>query len=135
MSPLHSRPKVPTYPQLAQVRGLQKVPRRKVAPKSGRGGGWDRPRPPRVREFSTWSRPHRPPPGLVWTAIVPSTITFPYARRFIIVECESSTLEDFRTSIETRYYVTDLTTDDAGIEDLFRLVHGNWSIENGLHWV
>ncbi len=34
-----------------------------------------------------------------------------------------------------RFYVTDLTTDDAGIEHLFRLVHGHWSIENGLHWV
>jgi hypothetical protein len=35
VSPLHSRSKVRTYPQRAQVRGLQKVPRRKVAPKSG----------------------------------------------------------------------------------------------------
>jgi hypothetical protein len=36
MSPLHSRSKVRTYPQLAQVRGLHRVPRAKVAPKSGR---------------------------------------------------------------------------------------------------
>jgi len=36
MSPLHSRSKVWTYPQLAQVRGLRGVPRTKVAPKSGR---------------------------------------------------------------------------------------------------
>jgi len=35
VSPLHSRSKVRTYPQLAQVRGLQKVLRGKVAPKSG----------------------------------------------------------------------------------------------------
>ena len=35
VSPLHSRSKVRTYPQLAQVRGLQRVPWRKVAPKSG----------------------------------------------------------------------------------------------------
>src|ERR1019366_5579486 len=35
VSPLHSRSKVRTYPQLAQVRGLQKVPGAKVAPKSG----------------------------------------------------------------------------------------------------
>ena len=35
MSPLHSSPKVQTYPQLAQVRGLRRVPRTKVAPKSG----------------------------------------------------------------------------------------------------
>jgi len=71
----------------------------------------------------------------VWSAPVPSTITFPHARTYIIVERESSTLDDVRVSIETRYYVTDLTFDDAGIEHLFRLVHGHWSIENGLHWV
>ena len=71
----------------------------------------------------------------VWSASVPSTITFPHAKTYIIVERESSTLGDVRTSIETRYYVTDLTTDDASIEHLFRLVHGHWSIENSLHWV
>jgi transposase InsO family protein len=36
MSPLHSSPKVRTYPQLAQVRGLRRALRTKVAPKSGR---------------------------------------------------------------------------------------------------
>ena len=36
MSPLHSSPKVQTYPQLAQVRGLRRALRTKVAPKSGR---------------------------------------------------------------------------------------------------
>lgn len=71
----------------------------------------------------------------VWSAPVPSTITFPHARTFIIVERESSTLDDVRVSIETRFYVTDLSLDDATIEHLFRLVHGQWSIENGLHWV
>jgi hypothetical protein len=35
MSPLHSSPKVQTYPQLAQVRGLRRALRTKVAPKSG----------------------------------------------------------------------------------------------------
>ena len=62
-------------------------------------------------------------------------MTFPHAATFVIVERESSTLDDVRTSIETRYYVTDLTNDDASIEHLFRLVHGHWSIENSLHWV
>ncbi len=70
-----------------------------------------------------------------WTAPVPSSTDFPHASRYIIIERESSTLDDVRTSIETRYYVTDLTTDDASIEHLFRLVHGHWSIENSLHWV
>ncbi len=71
----------------------------------------------------------------VWSAPVPSTITFPHAKTYIVVERESSTLDDVRTSIETRFYVTDLTTDDVTIEHLFRLVHGHWSIENSLHWV
>ena len=39
----------------------------------------------------------------VWSASVPSTITFPHAKTYIIVERESSTLGDVRTSIETRY--------------------------------
>ena len=69
----------------------------------------------------------------VWSAPVPSEITFPYARRCIIVERESFTLNGIRTSVEARYYVTDLAADDASIEQLFRLVHGHWSIENSLH--
>jgi predicted transposase YbfD/YdcC len=71
----------------------------------------------------------------IWSAPVPSTITFPHAKTYLIVERESSTLDDVRVSIETRFYVTDLSADDATIEHLFRLVHGHWSIENGLHWV
>lgn len=71
----------------------------------------------------------------IWSMPVPSTITLPHAKTYIIVERESSTLNDKRVSIETRYYVTDLTKADATIEHLFRLVHGHWSIEGSLHWV
>ena len=39
----------------------------------------------------------------VWSAPVPPSITFPHAKTYIIVERESSTLGDVRTSIETRY--------------------------------
>jgi predicted transposase YbfD/YdcC len=70
----------------------------------------------------------------VWTAPVPATTGFPSAKRFVIVERESSTLGDVRTSIETRYYVTDLDAAEASSEHLFRLVNGHWSIES-LHWV
>jgi hypothetical protein len=45
----------------------------------------------------------------------------PPAGRYIIIERESSTLDDVRTSIETRYYVTDLVSADASVERLFRL--------------
>lgn len=70
----------------------------------------------------------------VWSALVPATVTFPHAQRFIIVERESSTLDDVRTSIETRIYVTDLTNDQASAEHLLRLVRGHWGIES-LHWI
>ena len=69
-----------------------------------------------------------------WSAPVPATTTFPHASRFVIVERESSTLDDVRVSIETRFYVTDLTREDASVEHLLRLVRGHWSIES-LHWV
>lgn len=71
----------------------------------------------------------------VWTAPVPDEAGFPSAKRFVIVERESSTLADERKSIEIRYYVTDLDAFEACARHLFRLVNGHWSIENGLHWV
>ncbi|MGH3851604.1 MAG: ISAs1 family transposase, partial [Pseudonocardiaceae bacterium] len=71
----------------------------------------------------------------VWTAPIPETIDFPHARRYVIVERESSTLADERTSIETRIYITDLAQDQADAANLLRLVNGHWSIENSLHWV
>jgi predicted transposase YbfD/YdcC len=71
----------------------------------------------------------------VWTAPAPASAGFPHAKLFIIVERESSTLDDVRTSIETRYYVTDLDATLASADQLFRLVNGHWSIENSLHWV
>ncbi|MHB8296381.1 MAG: hypothetical protein ACYDH5_17575 [Acidimicrobiales bacterium] len=70
----------------------------------------------------------------VWSAPVPSSTGFPHANRYIIIERESSTLDDIRTGIETRYYVTDLAHANASIENLFRLTQGHWSIES-LHWV
>ena len=70
----------------------------------------------------------------VWSAPVPTSASFPHASRFVIVERESSTLDDVRISIETHFYVTDLTADDPSIEHLFRLTRGHWSIES-LHWV
>lgn len=96
------------------------------------GDGIDLDRP----EYETCERAHgRIDRHRVWLAPVPPTITFPHAKTYLIVEDESSTLNDIRVSIETRFYVTDLSFDDATIEHLFRLIHGHWSIENGLHWV
>ena len=86
-------------------------------------------------EFETSTRGHgRIDRHRVWSLRVPETTSFPHARRFIIVERESSTLDDVRVSIETRFYVTDLAEADACVEQLLRLVRGHWSIES-LHWV
>ena len=70
----------------------------------------------------------------VWSAPVPATTRFPHASCFVIVERESWTLDDARVSIETRFYVTDLTEKEASVEHLLRLVRGHWSIES-LHRV
>ena len=42
---------------------------------------------------------------------------------------------DANPSSATHYYVTDLASDDASIEELLRPVHDHWSIENSLPWV
>ena len=86
--------------------------------------------------FETTQRGHgRIDRHRVWTAPIPPTVTFPNANRYIIIERESSTLADARTSIETRIYITDLTDRQASPDHLHRLVTGHWSIENSLHWV
>ena len=85
--------------------------------------------------YETYTRGHgRIDRHRVWSAPVPVSTEFPYAKLYIIVERESSTLKGVRTSIETRYYVTDLTEDDANPEHLLRLVRDHWSIES-FHWV
>jgi hypothetical protein len=74
-------------------------------------------------EFETSTRGHgRIDCHRVWSAPVPATTRFPHASRFVIVERESSTLDDVRVSIETRFYVTDLTEKEASVEHLLRLV-------------
>lgn len=71
----------------------------------------------------------------VWTADMPDDFGFSDAARFVIVERESSNLDDCLQSTETRIYVTDLTAEQADAANLARLVRGHWSIENRLHWV
>ncbi len=86
-------------------------------------------------EHETTTRAHgRIDRHRAWSVPVPQGTSFPHACRFAIVERESSTLDDVRVSIETRFYVTDLTEAHASIEHLLRLVRGHWSIES-LHWV
>lgn len=87
-------------------------------------------------EFETEQRGHgRIDRHRIWTATIPAPIRFPNAQRFVIVERESADLDDRRTSIETRVYITDLTSDQADAANLHRLITGHWTIENSLHWV
>lgn len=86
-------------------------------------------------EFETSSRGHgRIDRHRVWTAPVGATTRFPHASRFVIVERESSTLSDVSVSIETRFYVTDLTETAACAQHLLRLVRGHWATRS-LHWI
>lgn len=87
-------------------------------------------------EFETSQRGHgRIDRHRIWTAPVPDHVNFPNAARYVIVERETSTLTDVRTSIEYRIYITDLTAAQASPHHLHRLINGHWSIENSLHWV
>ncbi|EQD73466.1 transposase for IS2404, partial [mine drainage metagenome] len=70
----------------------------------------------------------------IWVKDVPEEIKFPYAKQFVLVERESSDLNDCMKSLETRIYVTDLIKTDATAESLFRLISSHWSIEAN-HWI
>ena len=70
----------------------------------------------------------------VWVVRVPADCRFPHAAQFVLVERESSNLQDEMRSIETRIYITDLTADHANAANLLRLAVGHWTIES-LHWI
>lgn len=70
----------------------------------------------------------------VWVVPVPAGTRFPHAAQFVLVERESSNLDNERTSIETRIYVTDLTEAQADAVNLLRLTVGHWAIESH-HWI
>lgn len=62
-------------------------------------------------------------------------LKFPSAAQVIAVERERGDLADRMTSMETSYYVTSLTPDQAGAEQLAAYIRGHWGIENRSHWV
>lgn len=70
----------------------------------------------------------------VWAVPVPEATRFAHAAQFVLVERESSNLNDQRTSIETRIYVTDITAKQANPANLLRLTTGHWSVEAN-HWI
>ena len=60
---------------------------------------------------------------------------FPSAAQFVSVYRERGDLGDHMESDETSYYVTDLSTDEAGPEEIAHHVRGHRSIENRSHYV
>ena len=86
-------------------------------------------------DHETMSRGHgRIDRNRVWAVPVPEHTRFAHAAQFILVERESSNLNNERTSIETRIYITDLTADQASPVNLLRLTRGHWAIEAN-HWI
>jgi len=69
------------------------------------------------------------PPELV------KELKFPRAAQVVAVERERGDLGDRMTSMETSYYVTSLSEDQAGAEQLAACIRGHWGIENRSHWV
>jgi predicted transposase YbfD/YdcC len=60
---------------------------------------------------------------------------FRSARQFIAVDRERADLADRMTSMETSYYVTDLSPEQAGPTELASYIRGHWAIENRSHYV
>ena len=60
---------------------------------------------------------------------------FHSARQFIAVDRERADLADRMTSMETSYYVTDLSPEQAGPTELASYIRGHWAIENRSHYV
>jgi len=72
-----------------------------------------------------------------FTRVAPVTeaIKFPYAAQVVVVERKVADLKGCMVSTETSYYVTSLTSAEAGADRIAKIVRGHWEIENGLHWV
>jgi predicted transposase YbfD/YdcC len=63
------------------------------------------------------------------------SLGFPSARQFVAVERERGDLTDRMTSMETSYYVTDLSPPQASPAGLACYIRGHWGIENRSHFV
>ncbi len=72
-----------------------------------------------------------------FTRVAPVTeaIKFPYAAQVVVVERKVADLKGHMVSSETSFYVTSLTSAEAGADRIAKIVRGHWDIENGLHWV
>lgn len=62
-------------------------------------------------------------------------INFPHIARAIQVYREFTNIKTGKTSTDTSYYITSLTSDKADDKRLLELVRNHWSIENSSHYV
>ena len=62
-------------------------------------------------------------------------LDFASVAQVVAVERERADLDDQMTSMDTSYYVTSLTSTQAGPEQLAAYIRGHWGIENRSHWV
>lgn len=62
-------------------------------------------------------------------------LDFPHVGQVFCVERRTETISTGKTSTETVYGLTSLSSNKADPARLQNLVQGQWSIENRLHWV
>ena len=62
-------------------------------------------------------------------------LKFPSVAQFVAIYRERRDLSGAIRSLETSYYVTDLTEAQAGPKQLARHIRSHWAIENRSHWV
>ena len=66
--------------------------------------------------------------------IEPDALPFPGARQVFDTRNTTTFKKDGQTTEHTRYFVTSLTTAEAGAARLAALARGQWSVENPNHW-
>ena len=69
----------------------------------------------------------------IQVAPAPPELAFPHAAQVALVE-RYVDIGDTHTAVAV-FYLTDLTTQQAGPDDLAGLVRDHWDVENRLHWV
>jgi predicted transposase YbfD/YdcC len=68
-------------------------------------------------------------------AVTVKDLLFPHARQVLRIQRRRRKLGAKRWSTETVYAITDLTAEQATIEELATWARGHWTVENTVHWV
>jgi predicted transposase YbfD/YdcC len=67
-------------------------------------------------------------------AVEPDALPFPSARQVFDSRNTTTFKKDSKTTHHTRYFVTSLTSNEAGDARLGKHARGQWSVENPNHW-